>query len=260
MNRRTALITGATSGIGYELAVLFARDGYRLVAVARDAERLTGLAQELGGRYGISVTTLAQDLSTRSAPEEIYTALQRQAIEIEVLVNNAGIGTYGPFAETEPGAILDVIQINIAALTHLTRLLLPDMISRGAGKILNVASTAAFQPGPLMAAYFASKAYVVSLSEALSNELQGTGVSVTVLCPGPTWTGFQERAGTGRTRLMRVVKPIEVSQVARMGYRGLMAGKRLVIPGPLNKLIAFALRFIPRSVATAAARWTMEER
>jgi len=197
-------------------------------------------------------------LSNASAPEEVFNELQQEGVTVDVLVNNAGFATYGMFAETDLAAELQEMQLNMVTLTHLTKLFLPAMLKRRQGKILNVASTAAFQPGPLMAVYYATKAYVLSFSEALANELHGTGVSVTALCPGPTESGFQKRANIEDTRLISGRKIMGAARVARAGYRGLMVGKTIVIPGLRNKILAEAVRFSPRKVVTQVAR-SMQE-
>ena len=256
---KTALVTGASSGIGYELAKLFLDDGYRLVMVAQDAARLTAIAQDLAKRRAISVKVIAKDLALPSAPVDIVAELDRERIVVDVLVNNAGFGTYGPFADSDPDGQWRMMQVNMVALTSLTRLLLPGMLTRRAGRILNVASTAAFQPGPLMAVYYASKAYVLSFSEALANELRGSGVSVTVLCPGPTRTEFQRRAGVAHATFMRG-RIMDARSVALSGYRGLMAGKTLVIPGVRNRLLTSAVRCVPRAWATRIVRSIQESR
>jgi short-subunit dehydrogenase len=201
--QRTALVTGASGGIGLELARLLARSGYNMVLVARSEEKLAQLAQELTTRHEVAVRVLVKDLSRPEAPQEIFDELQREAIAIEVLVNNAGFGLYGAFSETDLNDELQMMQVNMVALTHLTKLLLPAMLKKKRGKILNVASTAALQPGPLMAVYYATKAYVLSFSQALNDELEGSGVSVTALCPGPTTSGFQSRAAMESSRLMK---------------------------------------------------------
>src|SRR5919201_510439 len=195
--QKTALITGASSGIGYELTQLFARDGYDLVLLARSQARLAQVADDLQHRYGVAVRVLAYDLAQPTAPTQIVAQLQQEDLAIEALVNNAGFATYGPFVATDLATELEMIQVNVVALTQLTKLLLPGMLQRRSGRILNVASTAAFQPGPLTAVYSATKAYVLSFSEALANEVRGSGVRVTALCPGPTRSGFQRRAPTG---------------------------------------------------------------
>jgi uncharacterized protein len=259
MTKGTALITGASRGIGLELARLFARDGYDLVLVARSVDRLDRLGAELSARHGIRSRTVGADLASRDAPGAIAETLKQAAVQVDVLVNNAGYGTYGPFANSDAQAELDMLQVNVVALTHLTKLLLPAMLARRAGRILNVASTAAFQPGPLMAVYFASKAYVLSFSEALAEELSGTGVTITTLCPGPTLTGFQARAQMEGARLV-TGNPLmmDVATVARAGYQGLMKGKRLVIPGVGNKLLMESVRFAPRRVVTKISRFITE--
>ncbi len=256
---RTAVITGASSGIGLELAKLFARDGYHVAVVARDAQALEALAGELRRQFNASVSVIVQDLARPGASEELARAVAANCPPVEALVNNAGFGTYGPFAASDLISQLEMLQVNVVALTHLTRLLLPGMIERKAGRVLNVASTAAFQPGPLMAVYYASKAYVLSFSEAIANELQGTGVSVTVLCPGPTQTKFQKRAGVEHTRLMsRGV--MDAGVVALAGYQGMQRGKPLVIPGLRNRVVAFAGRLLPRQVVVRVVRRIQESR
>lgn len=255
---KTALITGASSGIGYEFTSLFAKDGYNLVLVARSEQQLMQLAQQLEDKFGISVRVIAKDLSNASAPEEISTELQQAGVTIDVLVNNAGFATYGMFAEIDLATELQEMQVNMVTLTHLTKLFLPDMLKKRWGKILNVASTAAFQPGPLMAVYYATKAYVLSFSEALADELRGTGVTVTTLCPGPTASGFQERAHVEVTRLVSSKKIMDAARVARAGYRALIAGKTVVIPGLRNKILAEAVRFSPRKVVIQVSRSMLE--
>ncbi|HYT04297.1 MAG TPA: SDR family oxidoreductase [Gemmatimonadales bacterium] len=259
MTSRTAVITGASSGIGLELARLFARDGYDLVLVARNVDRLDRLGAELAERHGIRSRTVGADLASPDAPGAIAEMLKQAALEVDVLVNNAGYGTYGPFATTDLRTELDLLQVNVVALTHLTKLLLPSMLARRAGRILNVASTAGFQPGPFMAVYYASKAYVLSFSEALAEELGDSGVTVTTLCPGPVPTGFQARAGMEGTRLMsRSPLLMDAAAVARVGYTGLMKGKRLVVPGLGNKLLVQSERFAPRRLVTRIARFLQE--
>ncbi len=253
MNRYQALITGATSGIGYELAKCFARDGYDLVLVARDQAQLQRVAQELAGAHGVAARSSPADPARPEAAAELVEALARERLEIDVLVNNAGFGTYGPFANTDLTTQEEMIQVNLVALTQLTRRLLDGMLKRRHGKILNVASTAAFQPGPLMAVYYATKAYVLSFSEALASELQGSGVTVTALCPGLTRTAFQQRAGIERTKLVRG-RPMEADAVARIGYRALMRGTLVVVPGLGNRLLILAVRFVPRRMVTAIVR------
>lgn len=256
---QTVLITGASSGIGLELAKLFARDGYQLVLVARSRDALLYVAGMLKETYGVSATVIPTDLSNASAPAQLVAELRQRQMSIAILVNNAGFGTYGPFATTNLAAELEMMQVNMVSLTHLTKLLLPDMLRNGRGKILNVASTAAFQPGPLMAVYYASKAYVLSFSEALANEVRGSGVSVTALCPGPTPTGFQQRSGMQSSRLLRG-NLTGVERVAQEGYRGLMRGATVVIPGLRNRLLALVVRLLPRTLVTRIVRRIQESR
>jgi uncharacterized protein len=255
---KTALITGASGGIGYELAKLFAADHYHLVLVARSTGKLREFADELQKQFGISAKPIALDLSAAPAPQFLFDQMQRESIAVDVLVNNAGYGRFGQFSEVSLADNLGQIQLNVTALTELTKLFLAPMLERGAGKIMNVASTAGFQPGPLMAVYYATKAYVISFSEALANELSGSGVTVTCLCPGATDTGFAGRAGTENTLLMKAVRPMTAKAVARDGYRGLMAGKTLVISGFRNWLLAEATRFGPRKLVTAVSRKVMD--
>ena len=256
-NRKTALITGASGGIGYEFAKLFAQDGYNLVLVARSEQKLAQMANELSERHGILVKVLSKDLSHPATPDEIYADLQQESIDLNVLVNNAGFATYGFFTEIDLITELQMMQLNMLALTHLTKLFLQGMVEKKDGKILNLASTAAFQPGPLMAVYYATKAYVLSFSEAIANELEGTGVSVTALCPGPTQSGFQARANMEDSKLVRGGL-MDTGTVARIGYRGLMEGKTIVIPGSRNRLGVLATRFVPRNMATRTVRRVQE--
>jgi short-subunit dehydrogenase len=254
----SVLVTGATSGIGHALAKRFARDGHHLVLVARSRERLEQVGRELGGPAGRAPKLIPKDLSRPGAAEEIFDELRRASIPIGVLVNCAGFGAYGPFVETDLAAEREMMQLNMVALTELTKLAVREMIRRGEGRVLNVASTAAFQPGPRMAVYYASKAYVLSFSEALANELAGTGVTVTALCPGPTRTGFGGRAKMEGARLFRA-GVMDAAAVAEAGYRGLEKGKTVIVPGLRNRLIALAARLGPRRLVVAVARWLNEE-
>jgi len=256
---QTVLITGASGGIGYELAVLFARDRHNLVLVARSGDKLGLIAAELQTQYGVTVKAIALDLADSPAPKFLFDQLQREGIAVDILVNNAGFGAFGEFATMSEEEILGQIQLNITALTHLTKLFLPPMLTRHAGRIMNVASTAAFQPGPLMAVYYATKAYVLSFSEALANELSGSGVTVTCFCPGATDTGFAKRAGTENSRLFKQVGAMDVKTVARDGYRGMMEGKTVVISGLRNWMVAESVRFAPRKMITAISRWIAEK-
>jgi uncharacterized protein len=257
-DRPTALITGASFGIGLEFARIFAREGYNLVLVARSADKLRQLASELEKAHGTRSLILAADLTELGASAYVLDQTTRADIQVDVLVNNAGFGQYGLFAENDLEECLRQIQLNVTTLTHLTRLYLPAMIKRESGRILNVASTAAFQPGPLMAVYFATKAYVLHLSEALANELQETGVTVTCLCPGPTATEFQKRANITGIRLTKY-GTMTARAVAEDGYRALMTGKTLAISGFKNWLVAQSVRFAPRRTVAAVARKLQEE-
>jgi short-subunit dehydrogenase len=255
-----ALVTGASSGIGLELARVLGRHGHDLVLVARRRDRLQEVAGALAKELGVSVSAIAADLASPDAPKAIVAELGERATRLDVLVNNAGVGTYGLFADTPIERQLEMIRINVAAPTHLTGLVLPSMLERGSGRILNVASTAAFQPGPLMAVYYATKAYVLSFSEALANETAGTGVTVSALCPGPTSTEFQARAGFGRVPLFRGPLVKDAAAVARAGYEGMMRGKRIVIPGVANRVLVHAERLTPRRLVIAITRRLQESR
>jgi hypothetical protein len=253
MTQETALITGASAGTGWELARLFAAAQSNVVLVARRRERLEELAAELRAQHGVAVHVVAADLGRADARQAIVDQLTRDAVTIDVLVNNAGFGALGPVAELDLARQMEMIQVNVAALTHLTRLLLPGMIERRRGGILNVGSTAGFQAGPFMAVYYATKAYVISFSEALADEVASSGVTVSCLCPGPTVTEFAETAKMGHTLLFKL-RPMTAQQVARAGYRGFRRGKLLVVPGWLNYLGSSGARLAPRSIARGIAR------
>lgn len=258
-SKMTALVTGASGGIGEELARLFAADGHDLVLVARSRDKLARLAAELEDAHGVSARVVASDLSRADSPREIFEELSGAGVAVDALVNNAGFGSYGLFAETDLEQELELLQVNVAALTHLTKLFLPAMLGRRRGYVLNVASTAAFQPGPLMAVYYASKAYVLSFSEALSNECEGTGVRVSALCPGPTETGFVAAAGMGDSKLFDR-GAMSARAVAEAGYRGLLDGRRVVIPGLRNNLLARSIGLFPRGLVTKVVRGIQEKR
>ena len=255
----TALVTGASGGIGEELARLFAADGHDLVLVARSRDKLARLAGELEGKHNVAARVLVADLARAEAPREIFEELSGAGVSVDALVNNAGFGSYGLFAETDLGSELDLLRVNVVALTHLSKLFLPGMLARRRGYLMNVASTAAFQPGPLMAVYYASKAYVLSLSEALANECEGTGVSISALCPGPTETGFVAAAGMQESKLFER-GAMTAREVAEAGYRGLLDGKTIVIPGLRNALVARAVGMMPRKMVTKVVRGIQEKR
>ena len=250
---KTALITGASFGIGYEFAKIFANEKYDLVLVARNRERLNEIESELKRNNNIRIKTLVKDLAQPSSPQEIFDELKYDKIEIDVLINNAGFGLLGPFTELSLKDQIDMIQVNITSLVHLTGLLLPSMIARGSGKIMNVASTAAFQPGPNMAVYYATKSFVLSFSNALHQELKDKNITVTALCPGPTKTEFQKRARMENINLERskLLPYMSAEKVALAGYKGLMKGKRIVIPGILNKLGTKIVKVFPESFVLA---------
>jgi len=256
----TALITGASGGIGEELARLLAAGGSHLVLVARTADKLAALADELSRRHSIQAAVIAQDLALPDAVDRIDRELTTRGLSIDILVNNAGFGTYGLFVETSEAEEARMLRVNVEALTLLTKRLLPPMIKRGRGRVLNVASTAAFQPGPMMAVYYASKAYVLSFSEALSNETQDTGVTVTCLCPGPTRTGFQDRAQMNESKLLSTLGVMQAAEVARAGYDGMMAGRAIAIPGLTNRIGVQALRVTPRAMVRRLIRTIQDRR
>ncbi|RPI27845.1 MAG: SDR family oxidoreductase [Acidobacteria bacterium] len=244
--RDTVLITGASAGLGAELAKLFAAEGGSLVLVARRQDRLDELARDLQSRCTVGVRTISKDLSRPEAPREIFDELSQAGIPVDVVVNNAGFGAHGQFTELPADRQMQMIQVNIAALTHLTRLFLPGMLERGRGGILNVGSTAAFQPGPGMAVYYATKAYVLHFTEALGEELRGTPIKVTCLAPGPTTTEFAAKADLERSRLFSF-GVMDAPTVARAGYQGFRQGRLIVIPGFKNRLLAFTVRLSPRA-------------
>jgi uncharacterized protein len=247
MNRsETALITGASSGIGLELAKCFAADGCRLVLVARNLTALEKLAEELRQKNKIETIILSADLSRPETPKQIFDKLAAQKVSVDVLVNNAGFGLHGHFAKMPLQRQLEIIQVNVNALTELTGLFLPEMLQRRAGGVLNVSSVAGFVPGPNMVIYYATKAFVQSFSEALSEELDGSGVSVTVLCPGPTETNFSAVARGQKTRSVSRSK-MSARDVARIGYRAFRDKKVISIPGLQNQGLVQLIRFIPRS-------------
>ena len=257
--QNTALVTGASEGIGREIARVHARHGGDLVVTARSGDALRDLKRELEKAHGITVEVIEKDLNDPQAPREIFESLRDRSIEIEILVNNAGFGTFAPFVQTEWEKQAAIIAVNVNALTGLTHRFLPGMIERNRGRVLNVASTAAFYPGPLMSVYYASKHYVLAFSDSIAEELRDTGVTVTTLCPGPTDTGFQSRAGNENIRLMNKYIVMEPHSVAEYGYRKMLAGKLVAVPGLFNKLSAVVARFIPRKTAMRVVRKQHQE-
>ncbi|HSV07723.1 MAG TPA: SDR family oxidoreductase [Candidatus Binatus sp.] len=244
---QTALVTGASMGIGVDLAECFARDGYDLVLAARSEAALRAVAERLAAKHGVKATPIASDLSVPGAGATLAAAIAGAGIEIDVLVNNAGYGVAGAFDGSDRVNQLGMIDVNNRALVELTHIYWPRMLANDRGGVLNVASTASFQPGPLMAIYYASKAFVLSFSEALWKEAEGTHVRVSCLCPGPTASNFRERAGTGKTRLSRNGgTPMPSAVVAEMGYRAWQANQRVVITGTRNRVLARLVPFLPR--------------
>jgi hypothetical protein len=257
---KTALITGASNGIGYELAKVHASKGDNLVLVARNKSKLDELKSELEDKYKISALTIEKDLSIQGAAKEVYEELKDKSIKIDYLVNNAGFGDFGLFAESDWNKQEKMINLNILALAHFTRLFLPGMISRRSGKILNLASTASFQPGPTMSVYFATKAFVLSFSEAVNNEVKEFGITVTALCPGATLSGFQSAAAMEGSKLLDRKNIPSSREVAEYGYRAMMQGRAVAIHGFRNTLLANSVRFAPRSLVVKMARKVQEKK
>ncbi|MFN4812059.1 MAG: SDR family NAD(P)-dependent oxidoreductase [Bacteroidota bacterium] len=250
----TALITGASNGIGLELAKIHASKGGDLVLVARNKSKLDELKHELETKFNIKVYTIGKDLSASNAAKEVYDETSKQQIKIEYLINNAGFGDFGFFAETDWNKELQMINLNITTLTQFTKLYLQDMLKRKSGKIMNVASTAAFQSGPTMAVYYATKAYVLSFSEAVDNEVRDQGISITALCPGATESGFQAAASMEESNLVKGRKLPGSKEVAEYGYAAMLKGKTVSIHGFMNWIMANSVRFIPRSIVVKVTR------
>ena len=255
---KTALITGASGGIGFQFSKLLAKDAYNVVLIARTEKRLLEIKKEFEEQYNVKVLIFSKDLTKPNAVKEIYNELINKNIKIDVLINNAGFGNFGKFYDTDWEKESKMLQLNIVALTHLTKLFLKDMVERGEGKILNVSSTSAFQPGPLMSIYYASKAYVQSFSEAIATEVKGTGVTVTALCPGPVKTGFQKKVSDIEPRLINL-NLSDPENVAKYGYRSLQRGDRVAIPGLINQFLVHAVNFIPRNAVTDIMYYLQEE-
>jgi uncharacterized protein len=255
--RPLALVTGASSGIGADLARELAKDGHDLVLCARRFEPMQVLADEFK-TIGAHSTIIAADLSKSGAAAALVRDIETQGLTIDVLINAAGLGANGRFDASDPLRVTEMLQVNVMALTELTRLLLPPMVARGKGKVMLVASTAGFQPGPQMAVYCASKAYVLSFGEAIAYELHGSGVTVTTLCPGATDTEFARVADAGGSALFKGLLPLmTASEVARIGYQGLKAGRGVVITGLVNKIMATSSRLSPTPVSLRIANWMM---
>jgi len=254
---KTALVTGGASGLGFEFAELLAKDSYNLILIDIDKNNLEKTKKELQEKYNCTITILEKDLSIINIADEIVEELKNT--QIDVLINNAGFGLYGTFDKTDWQRESEMLHLHILTTTHLTKLLLPSMVKRKSGKILNMSSLAAFQPGPLMAIYYASKAYILSFSEAIANELKGTGVTVTVLCPGQTKTSFQKVVSqeTSENKIgFNIACP---KQVAKYGYRAMQKGKTVAIPGSFNKFLSKLPRIMPRDKATSIVRKIQEK-
>lgn len=254
--KKTALVTGASSGIGLEMARVFAREGHSVVLVARNADQLEQITQELTEKYRVRALCIAEDLTKQTAPEAVFRRVAEQEIEVEYLVNNAGTQVYGEFADNPLEAELAMISLNLAALTALTKWFLGPMLQRHSGRIVNVASTGGFVPAPFNAVYCATKAYVLSFSQGIAEELRGSGVTVTALCPGATDTPFVQKAGMEDVKLFEkgVMDPADVAEYA---YHAMLRGKRVAIPGMSNRVFAFSTRFLPRGLVTRAGRSLM---
>jgi len=253
MAKETVLITGASSGIGMGLAKLFAADGSDLVLVARREDRLNELAEELKSEHGIEVHVLPKDLSKKTSPKEIFNHLKKEKIEIDVLVNNAGFGSRGMVSELDTDLQVDMVQVNVAALTHLTSLFLPGIIERGQGGILNVGSLAGFQPGPNLAVYFATKAYVLSFTEALAEEISNPNIKISCFAPGPVKTEFGEKSDLEDSLLFKL-SLMDLEPAVKAGYEGFRKGKTIVIPGLKQQIVPFLNRFTPRLIVRKIAK------
>ena len=251
---QTALVTGASAGIGVDLAECFASDGYHVILAARTESALRAVADRLANTYAITATPIAADLGVLGGGRRLADAIAKAGLSVDVVVNNAGYGVAGAFNGSDEAGQLGMIDLNVRALVELTHIYWPAMLANRRGGVLNVASTAAFQPGPLMAVYYASKAFVLSFSEALWEEARDTGVKVSCLCPGPTVSKFRERAGTGKTRLSQTGEPMTSMSVARMGYDAWQDNKRVEVTGLRNHLTASLVKFLPRTLLLRLVR------
>jgi short-subunit dehydrogenase len=257
--RPVALVTGASAGIGKELARVLAAD-HDLILSARRVEELDALAAELRQAHGATCHVLPADLADPAGPRALFDAVASAGLAVEVLVNNAGFGDLGPFDAADLDKLLRMVRVNVTALTELTGLFLPGMRARGRGRILNVGSVAGFQPGPIMAVYYATKAYVNSLSQSLAAEFRESGITVTCLCPGPTETEFGRVAGIQPAKAFSVGARLTARDVAEAGVRGMKQRKVLVIPGFRNRLLIFVQRFVPRLIVTRVVGWMQNKR
>ncbi len=258
--KHNVLITGASEGIGMELARIHASHDDQLVLVARRGDRLELLKEELESRFGVEVMVLAKDLTLPGAVDEVFHATEKAGLQIDVLINNAGFGHYNFFVDSPWEKEARMIELNITALTHLTKLYLPGMKARGYGRMMQVASIASFFPGPLMSVYFATKAYVLNFSQALSAELKGSGVTSTALCPGPTKSGFQAAAAVVENQTMNGKKIPTSAEVALFGYRAMMKGKRVVVHGFGNRVMTLATRLLPTGMVADMVKKMQQKR
>lgn len=251
---KTALITGASGGIGLKFAHILASQGFDLILVARSTERLIALKDAIQEKYHIAVYPFSVDLSLPDGVNRVYQFVHMEGLQVDILINNAGFGHYGNFIHSSWEKESSMISLNIHALTQMVKLFYPEMVKRRYGRILNVASVAAFEPGPLMAVYYASKSYVLSFTEALANEAKGTGVTFTALCPGPTISGFADAADLETSKLFKILPLDTTDHVAKVGYKAMMKGKTVIIPGLLNQIMIFSVRFTPRKMVTWLVR------
>ena len=256
----TALITGASGGIGYELALEHVRRGGDVILVARREDKLREYQSAWESTYGVKVHVIGMDLARRGSAQALHDAVAAKGLTVDILINNAGFGQYGLFEESDVERGLEMLELNVVTLTALTRLFVVDMLRRRSGRIMNVASTASFQPVPLFAQYSATKAYVLSFSEALNNEVSDRGVTVTTLCPGPTTSGFQDVAAMHQARMADARLMATSAEVARFGYNAMLCGKTVAVHGLLNRLTAFLVRFTPRSIIVRVGRLVAEKR
>jgi hypothetical protein len=256
----TALITGASGGIGYELALEHVRRGGDVILVARSEQKLNEFQSAWQTTYGVTVHVIAMDLAQRGSAQVLYDAVVAKGLTVDILINNAGFGLYGLFEESDVERGLEMLELNVVTLTALTRLFVVDMVRRRSGRIMNVASTAAFQPVPLFAQYSATKAYVLSFSEALNNEVSDRGVTVTTLCPGPTTSGFLDAAAMHEARMVDQRLMATSADVARYGYDAMLSGKTVAVHGNLNRLMTLLVRFTPRSINVRVGRMIAEKR
>lgn len=255
---KTALVTGGSSGIGLELAKLLAGDNFNLVIVAKGKKGLKKVRDDLKDTYGIEITAIAADLSLADSPKKVYDEVKKQDIKLDILINCAGIGDFSEFVKSGPAKNAEMINLNCRALTSITRLFAGDMVKRKKGRIMNVASIAGFFPGPGMAVYFATKAYILHFTEALAEELRNSPVTVTCLCPGPTRTPFIEKASQEESGVIKPGLPA-AEEVAEFGYLAMLNGRRVAVHGWKNKLQAFIARFLPRKTVAGLVRRVMEK-